>query len=162
MLAGAGKWKHGRARFWTGERGRYGAAIDLIGGAISWRGRAQNVGQEGQNVGQEGQCRVKREREMGPRSRSAATLTRPASSCPAEYHIVSGRGLNETPLPVVLEVFPQMDTTESRDIRPISQQTTPAQAFALMLETACEQFEVLQLLLKNEINVTSKDLGRRA
>jgi hypothetical protein len=53
--------------------------------------------------------------------------------------------------------LPQMDTTASRDIPRVSQQTTPAQAFALMLETACEQFEVLQLLLKQEIKVISND-----
>jgi hypothetical protein len=48
-----------------------------------------------------------------------------------------------------------MDTTESRDPPPISPETTPARAFALMLETACEQFEVLQFMLRTEIKVIS-------
>jgi hypothetical protein len=48
-----------------------------------------------------------------------------------------------------------MDRTTGRDVPPISPQMTPARAFALMLETACEQFEVLQFMLRKEIKVIS-------
>ena len=35
----------------------------------------------------------------------------------------------------------------------------PAKAFALLLEAACEEFEVLQLLIRNEIQVTFSQPG---
>jgi hypothetical protein len=48
-----------------------------------------------------------------------------------------------------------MDTTGSEQA-PRVDQLPPAKAFALMLETACEQFEVLQSLLRKEITVNSE------
>lgn len=49
-----------------------------------------------------------------------------------------------------------MSTTEGEHT-PRIDQLSPARAFALMLETACERFEVLQLLLRKEITVVSSD-----
>jgi hypothetical protein len=43
ILARGGKWKHGRRHGLTCARARSAAAIDLIGGAIAWRPRTQNL-----------------------------------------------------------------------------------------------------------------------
>jgi hypothetical protein len=49
-----------------------------------------------------------------------------------------------------------METTESSHT-PVAEQLPPARAFALMVETACDQFEVLQSLLRKEITVITSE-----
>ena len=58
--------------------------------------------------------------------------------------------------PAIILTSRKMQTAESSHI-PVSEQLLPAQAFALMLETACEQFEVLQSLLRKEITVIKSE-----